>query len=90
MSGAGTAAMKRITMLELRRNAEQVIKSAQRGQRMILTYRGRPVARIEPIVETAPDGDDPFYHIGEVADRAAENASNDEIDRIVYGDDDVR
>lgn len=79
----GEQAMKEITMLELRLSAEKIIAQVQKGQRMLLTRRGKPVARLEPI-EQGPAADDPFYSIAEDA-VPGESLSNEEIDRILYG-----
>ena len=77
--------MKTVSMLEFRKNALSIIKRAMRGQRTLLTYRGRPVLRLEP-VDSAPElsRDDPFYSLGTLADTEGESLSNDQIDRIVY------
>ena len=40
--------MKTVSMLEFRKNAMEIVKGVQRGQRVVLTYRGEPVARLEP------------------------------------------
>jgi prevent-host-death family protein len=76
--------MKSVTMLDFRRNAEQVLAKVRNGERLILTHRGKPVARLEPIREEAIDRDDPFYSICELAEPAG-SLSNREIDEIVYG-----
>jgi predicted nucleic acid-binding protein len=36
-------------MLQFRRNAQRAIAAIVRGERLVLTYRGRPVARLEPV-----------------------------------------
>ena len=57
-------------MLELRLNTEKIIKLVQSGQSLILTRRGNPVARIEPIKKETQDPIDPFFllsGIGKVA-----------------------
>lgn len=77
--------MTTISMLEFRRNAEGVIRRIRRGQRMVLTYRGKPVARLEPFTEDTPDAEDPFYRLTELAEASGENLTNAEMDRIVYG-----
>jgi prevent-host-death family protein len=58
-----------ITMRELREKAEDIVRSVQKGRRMILTYRGRPVMRLEPIVADTTDPDDAFYRLAELAAR---------------------
>ena len=76
--------MKIVSMLEFRRDAQGVIRRVRRGQRMILTYRGKPVARLEPISGARPEADDPFYTLSELA-TSGTSLTNDEIDAIVYG-----
>jgi len=77
--------MDTVSMVEFRRDAEAVIRKAQQGKRMILTYRGKPVMRLEPILDT-PDADDPFFALGQLADAEAESLSNQQIDREIYGE----
>ncbi len=70
-------------MLEFRLNTEKIIKQVQSGQSLILTRRGNPVARIEPIKKETQDPNDPFFllsGIGKVA-----SLSNAAIDGIIYG-----
>ena len=74
--------MKKISMLEFRLNAEKIIKQVQSGQSLILTRRGNPVARIEPIIQETQDPIDPFFllsGIGKVA-----SLSNAAMDGIIY------
>jgi hypothetical protein len=40
--------MKKVSMLEFRRNAKAVIRKVHLCQGLILTYRGKPVIRLEP------------------------------------------
>ena len=75
--------MKKISMLELRLNTEKIIKLVQSGQSLILTRRGNPVARIEPIKKETQDPIDPFFllsGIGKVV-----SLSNAAMDGIIYG-----
>ncbi len=71
-------------MLDFRLNTEHIIMQVQKGQRMILTRRGKPVARLEPIDDQEPDTDDPFYSITDLAVEGA-SLSNKQIDEILYG-----
>jgi prevent-host-death family protein len=77
--------MKTITMLELRRDAEKIIAQVQKGQRLILTRRGKPVARLEPIIESAVEAEDAFYTLDELSDSSGASLTNDQIDDILYG-----
>jgi hypothetical protein len=76
--------MKTISMLEFRRNSDRVIQSALVGERMLLTYRGKPMFRLEPCVQSEPGCEDPFYRLADHADANAKPLSNREIDRVVY------
>ena len=79
--------METVTMLDFRRNAGKIIRRAVSGERMLLSYRGKAVLRIEPV--TAKDGkqfaDDPFFRITEIACKDNNgDLSNEEIDRAIY------
>ena len=71
-------------MLAFRRDAERVLAKVQKGERLILTHRGKPVARLEPIRAESLDRDDPFYSLCELAETAG-SLTNQQIDEIVYG-----
>lgn len=71
-------------MLDFRLDAERIIAQVQKGQRMILTRRGKPVARLEPIVEEVPAAEDPFYSLSDLAE-PGDSLSNEAIDKLLYG-----
>ena len=77
--------MKTVTMLEFRRNAEAVLHRVARGERLVLSHRGRPAVRLEPLAEAAAS-DDPFLTI---ADRAIPSplgsTDHQDMDQILYG-----
>ena len=75
--------MKTVSMLEFRRDAEKIIRQVQRGQPMLLLYRGRPVLRLEPVREAIQE-DDAAYAITSHA-VPGEPISNQEIDKVLYG-----
>ena len=77
--------MASISMVELRRNAERVLHRVGQGERLVLTHRGKPVARLEPIEEPAMTADDPIYRLAESSIDEGGPLDNDEIDAIVYG-----
>ena len=54
------------------------------AQRVMLTYRGKPVARLEP-PDVAPQHGDPFYALADLADGNGRNQTNQEIDEAIYG-----
>lgn len=78
--------MRTVTMLELRRDAEGVLRRVKRGEHLVLTRRGEPVARLEPLVLGADVGDDPFYRLGELACDGP-SLDNSQIDEALYGAD---
>ena len=75
--------MEKVSVLQFRRDAETIIRKVQQGKRLILTYRGKAVMRLEPIHERKVNPDDPFYALAESA-TDGQPLSNEEIDRIVY------
>jgi antitoxin (DNA-binding transcriptional repressor) of toxin-antitoxin stability system len=81
----GDRSVESVSILEFRRQAEAIIQKVRSGKRMILTYRGKPVIRMEPIIEKTISIDDPFYKIGQLAMCEGNPISNAEIDQIVYG-----
>lgn len=77
--------MKTISMLDFRHHAQKVLAQVQKGERIILTHRGKPVARLEPITSKAVNADDPFYSLAELAEAGDGPLSNAQIDDILYG-----
>lgn len=80
--------MKTISMVDFRRDARRWLDAVRGGERLLLTYRGEPVARLEPVREGAapiPE-DDPLLRIEDYAvDGPGGCLTNPEIDRTVYG-----
>lgn len=76
--------MKTVSMLEFRKSADVVLRQVSKGQTFLLTYRGKPVARLEPVKARTATADDPIYALGKFASDKLEPLSNDVIDRIVY------
>jgi len=80
--------MRTLSMLEFRRNARRALEAIRRGERLVLTYRGRAVARLEPVrgdSAAVPD-DDPLLRIEDFAvDGPGGPLDNADIDRLVYG-----
>lgn len=74
-------------MLEFRRDARRWLEAVQSGERFVLTYRGEPVARLEPVRPVGSDvpDDDPLLRIEDFAiDGAGGTLTNDDIDRVIY------
>lgn len=74
-----------VSMVEFRHRAAEILGEVRRGRRMVLTYRGRPVIRLEPVTEEAPPEEDPFYRLADVAERRGVGLTNEEIDETIYG-----
>ncbi|MXZ27093.1 MAG: type II toxin-antitoxin system prevent-host-death family antitoxin [Gammaproteobacteria bacterium] len=77
--------MSSISMVELRQDAEGVLRRVKQGENLILTYRGKPAARLTPYAMSAPQPDDPLYRLPDLAAPGGESLRNEEIDAIVYG-----
>jgi antitoxin (DNA-binding transcriptional repressor) of toxin-antitoxin stability system len=76
--------MKSVSMLEFRKDAERVLQQVIKGRSFVLTYRGKAVARLEPLGRQSIDPDDPIYRLTEIAESGGA-LTNEEIDKIVYG-----
>ena len=76
--------MKSVSMVEFRHHAQEVVARVRRGQRLVLTYRGKAMARIEPVEAQTTEGD-PFYALAKLADTEGKSLSNREMDEAVYG-----
>jgi len=79
--------MRNITMLQFRKNSESVVRMLRRGQRLTLTYRGKALARLEPIrPRTRDPSGDPLFSVHERAKSSPLGPlDHRQIDRIVYG-----
>jgi prevent-host-death family protein len=77
--------MKTVTMLKFRNDAEAILRQVGRGQSFVLTYRGKPVAKLEPLAEPEISAADPVYRLSELATSTGESMSNQEMDRLIYG-----
>lgn len=72
-------------MVELRRNAEGVLRRVRKGEQFILTYRGNPVARLSPYRTAIPSIDDPIYRLANLSVDQGDSLDNEEMDAIIYG-----
>ena len=75
-------------MLELRKNAGNILPRVGQGERFVLSHRGRAAARLEPVAsERASNAaaEDPFLTIGRRALPSPKgNTRHSQIDRIIY------
>jgi prevent-host-death family protein len=79
--------MKTVTMLEFRHNAESVLLRVAKGERLVLSHRGKPAARLEPVTLRAYDPNtDPFLSIARRARPSPKGKTrHEDIDRFIYG-----
>ena len=77
--------MNQVTLVEFRKDAEKVLRRIQRGERLILTRRGQPVARLEPISQLSAQEDDPIYRLADLAQEGGKAMTNQAMDREIYG-----
>ena len=80
--------MKTVTMLEFRQDAEGVLRRIAKGERFVLSHRGKPAARLEPLEARAPadPASDPFLSIARRVQPSPKGKTRHaDIDRILYG-----
>ena len=77
--------MRAVSLVEFRRNAEAVLRRVGQGERVVLTRRGRPAARLEPVTARDVGPEDPIYRLHELARGGGKALSNREMDRVIYG-----
>ena len=77
--------MNQVTLVEFRKDAEKVLRRIQRGERLILTRRGQPVARLEPISQPSAQADDPIYRLADLAQEGGKAMTNRAMDREICG-----
>ena len=80
--------MGTVTMLEFRKNAQSVLRRIAKGERLLLSHRGKPAARLEPVtaIPGAALPNDPFLSIGRRSTASPKGKTkHTEIDRILYG-----
>jgi prevent-host-death family protein len=76
--------MKVVSIAEFRRNAEEILAELSKGRPILLTSRGKPVARLEPIRDDDTIADDPIYSLSALA-VDGESLPNAQIDDEIYG-----
>lgn len=75
-------------MLEFRKHARQALEAVRKGERLLLTYRGVAVARLEPVPSDSSSiaADDALLRLDDYAmDGPGGALTNEAIDRSVYG-----
>jgi antitoxin (DNA-binding transcriptional repressor) of toxin-antitoxin stability system len=80
--------MKTVTMLHFRKDAAAILRRIAKGERFILSHRGRPAARLEPVARALPTdpATDPFLSIAGRATPSPKGATHHEdIDSFIYG-----
>ncbi len=82
--------MKTVTMLEFRKDAQGILRRLANGERFVLSHRGRPAARLEPLATpaSADPENDPFLTIARRAVPSPKGKTrHQDIDRVLYGRD---
>jgi antitoxin (DNA-binding transcriptional repressor) of toxin-antitoxin stability system len=76
--------MKTVSLLEFRKNAQATLQKVADGQSLVLTRRGRAIARLEPIGDERIAPNDPIYSLGDLAVEG-HPMTNEQMDREIYG-----
>ena len=76
--------MKTVTLLEFRKIAQATLEKVAAGQTIVLTRRGRAIARLEPIGEERIGPDDPIYALRELAVEG-NSLTNEQMDSAICG-----
>jgi antitoxin (DNA-binding transcriptional repressor) of toxin-antitoxin stability system len=76
--------MKTVSLLEFRKNTQATLLKVAGGQSIVLTRRGRAIARLEPIGDERIAPDDPIYALGELSVEG-HSMTNEQMDREIYG-----
>lgn len=71
------------TFTQLRRETGAVVRAVARGETVIVTYRGRPVAEMSTVGHAATTGNDPLFGIWE--DNAAVAVVADYMTKVRKG-----
>jgi antitoxin (DNA-binding transcriptional repressor) of toxin-antitoxin stability system len=74
--------MKTVSLLEFRKNTQATLLKVAGGQRIVLTRRGRAIARLEPIGDERIAPDDPIYALGDLAVEG-HAMTNEQMDREI-------
>jgi len=80
--------MTSITMLDLRKNSNILLEKLKRKEKILLSFRGKPVATIHPISQESDWESDSFLQfINSIPKSTGKKSklSNEEIDSLVYG-----
>lgn len=78
--------METVTMLEIRRNAKQMVERLEQGESFRLTYRNRTVGELHPAVKSGGgSADDPIYSLCDEAEDFGGSLSARSADALIYG-----
>jgi len=76
--------MNTVSIVDFRQHAEQILKRVQDGERLVLTYRGKAVARMLPMQDNQIKEDDPIYCLASKAGDDPVPVDNEAMDRLIY------
>ena len=80
--------MTSITMLDLRKNSNILLEKLKKKEKILLSFRGKPVATIHPISQESDWESDSFLDFFNSIPKSTNKKSkisNEEIDSLVYG-----
>ena len=80
--------MRTVTMLEFRKDAEGFLRRIAKGERFVLSHRGKLAARLEPLsapAENAAENDPFLASSGRAQPSPKGKTKHSDIDQILYG-----
>jgi len=82
--------MTTMTMLDLRKNSDVLLEKLRKKEKITLSYRGKPIATIQPILDKQDWSEDCFVDFIKESSHSKKDLNttkitNKEIDSLVYG-----
>lgn len=76
--------MNTVSIQEIRFEFGKVKRALERGEELMLTYRNRPLAKLQPVAKAEPSGPDPALTFGD-SPESLPPMTNADIDKAIYG-----
>jgi prevent-host-death family protein len=74
--------MMKATAKDLRFHSKEILESVMRGEVVIITYRGKPSAKMIPVTKSSKRGEQPNHLFGIWADHEASSDVNGYVRKL--------